>query len=116
MRRVTLLSLACLLAGCANQTAKRETYLDQFIGQPDSAVVQAMGVPARTYETDGVRYLAYNEHRIDIAPATPTHGPWFYGWVGGGFPPQVIEWYCETTFKVSDGKIATYTLHGNACG
>jgi hypothetical protein len=116
MRRVVLLLLAGLLVGCANQLAAREAYLKQFIGQPDSAVVQAMGVPTRSYETGGVKYLAYSEHRVDIVPSLPTYGPGFYGWYGGGFPPQVVEWTCETTFQVVDGKIGSFTLRGNACG
>ena len=48
-----------------------------------------MGVPSRSYETGGVKYLAYNEHRIDIVPAFPSYSPFFTGWYGGGFPPQV---------------------------
>lgn len=116
MRSVVLLLLAGLLAGCANQLAAREAYLRQFIGQPESAVVQAMGVPNRTFETGGVTYLAYSEHRVDIVPGTPAYGPWFNGWYGGGFPPQVVEWNCETTFQVVDGKVGSYTLRGNACG
>ena len=116
MRRVLMLLLAGLVAGCGNQLAAREAYLKQFIGQPDSAVVQSMGVPTRSYETEGVKYLAYDERHVDIVPGTPTYGPWFYGGYGGGFPPQVVEWKCETTFQVVDGKVTTFTLRGNACG
>jgi len=116
MRRIILLLVAGLLAGCVDQLAKREAYLKQFIGQPEAAVVQAMGVPTRSIETGGVKYLAYTEHRVDIVPGTPSYGPWFSGWYGGGFPPQVVEWNCETTFAITDGKVANYTLRGNACG
>ncbi len=75
-----------------------------------------MGVPARTYETGGVKYLAYDEHRVDIVAASPSYGPFWNGWYGGGFPPQVVELRCETTFEVSSGIVKAFTLRGNACG
>jgi hypothetical protein len=104
------------MAGCTNQLSQREAYLSQFIGQPDSALVQQLGVPNRSYETGGVKYLAYDEHRIDVVPGTPSFGPFYMGWYNGGFPPQVIELNCETTFEVSAGTVKAFTLRGNACG
>lgn len=115
MRRAVLMLLTGLLAGCVNQLAAREAYLSKFVGQPDSAVVQAMGVPTRTYETGGVKYLAYDEHRVDLIPATPTYGPYYLGWYNA-FPPQVIQLDCETTFEVVEGKVRSFNLRGNACG
>lgn len=108
--------LAGLLGACTNGLAAREAYLNHFVGQPDAAVVRQMGVPSRTYETGGVKYLAYDEHRIDIIPGTPAYGPWFMGAYGGGFPPQVVELKCETTFTVVSGVVKSFTLRGNACG
>jgi hypothetical protein len=115
MRRIVPFVLAGLLAGCTDQLAARQTYLSQLIGQPESAVVQAMGVPTRNFETGGVTYLAYNEHRIDFIPGPPTFAPWYYGGYGA-FPPQVVQLNCETTFEVADGKIRSFKLRGNACG
>ena len=73
------------------------------MGQPEGVLVQQMGVPSRNYETAGVKYLAYDEHRVDLVPSFPSYSPFFTGWYGGGFPPQVIELQCETTFEVADG-------------
>jgi hypothetical protein len=116
MRRAFLLVLTGLVTGCTNQLAAREAYLSQFVGQPESAVVQQMGVPTRSFETGGVRYLAYNEHRIDLIPTFPSFSPFFPGWYGAGFPPQVVELQCETTFEVAAGTVKAFTLRGNACG
>jgi hypothetical protein len=116
MRRAASLLMIGLFAGCANELAERQAYLSQFIGQPESAVVQAMGVPSRSFETGGITYLAYSEHRIDFIPGTPTYAPFFVGGYGGGFPPQIVQLDCETTFQVEDGKIRSYVLRGNACG
>jgi hypothetical protein len=111
-----LLMLSGMVAGCANQLAVRQAYLSQFIGQPEVALVQQIGVPTRTFESAGIRFLAYDERRFDIVPAFPTYSPFFMGWYGGGSPPQVVEWQCETTFAVKDGTVASFTLRGNACG
>ena len=92
MYRAILLLLTGLLAGCVNQLALREARLRQFIGQPEAALVQQMGVPNRVYETGGVKYLAYDEHSVDVIPGFPTYNPYFAGWYAGGFPPQVVLW------------------------
>ncbi len=107
-----------MLSGCVDQLARREAYLNQFVGRTDSELVQQLGVPARTYETDGTRYLAYNESRVQLVPALPPGpGPWWmYGGYGGGYPPQAITLACETTFAVAGGVVKSYALRGNACG
>lgn len=116
MRR-TLLVLVLLLAGCANGLAQREAFLSQFVGKPDSYLVQRVGVPTRSFTADGVQYLAYTESRLDIIPGFPGPGwgPGFWGWYGGGFPPQVVNRICETTFAVKKGIVLSYSLRGNAC-
>lgn len=111
--------LIALLAGCGNQLAQRQAFANQFVGHPDSELVSKMGVPNRTYETDGIKYLAYDERRMEIVPALPSYaaGPWWtYGGYGDGFPSQVLTLTCETTFAVTGGVVKSYALHGNACG
>jgi hypothetical protein len=65
-----------------------------------------------------VKYLAYDENRVDILPGAPSrgYGAPYLGWYGGAFPPQVVNLTCETTFSVSDGVVRAYNLRGNACG
>jgi hypothetical protein len=119
MRRPILLALALLLTGCVDELAKREAVLNQFVGHPEPELVQQLGVPTRTYETAGVKYLAYDESRVDLIPPLPPFGAgpwWVYGSYGGGFPPQVVTLTCETTFAVAGGVVKSYTLRGNACG
>lgn len=117
MRRVVLV-LAILLAGCVNRLAQRQAYLARFVGKPEAFLVQHMGVPSRSFEAGGVRYLAYTESRIDIIPGWTPHylGPPYWGWYGGGFPPQVVNMVCEMTFAVRDGTVRSFSLRGNACG
>ncbi len=117
MRRIVL-ALAILLVGCVNQLAQRQAYLAQFVGKPEAVLVQQLGVPTRSFETGGVRFLAYTESRVDVVPGIPAYGfgPPYWGWYGGAFPPQVVNLVCETTFAVSDGIVRSSTLRGNACG
>lgn len=116
--RHALLVVALLLGGCVNHLAQREAFLQQFVGKPETDLVQQLGVPTRSYETGGVRYLAYTESRVDLIPATAGYGfgPPYLGWYGGGFPPQAVNLVCETTFAVSAGTVRSFTLRGNACG
>jgi len=116
MHRAILLTLPAWLAGCSDQLAARQAYLSSLVGQPEASLVQQMGVPARSYEVGGAKFLAYDEQRVDVVPSFPSYGPFFNGWYGGGFPPQVIERRCETTFEVTDGTVRSFTLRGNACG
>lgn len=110
--------LVCLLLGaCVNTVAQRQAFLAQFVGQPEGVVVQQLGVPSRTIETGGVRYLAYTEQRQDIVGLTPgwVPGPPGWGWPGGSYPAQIVTWTCETTFAVVQGRVQSFTLRGNAC-
>jgi hypothetical protein len=116
MRRALLLLLTGLLIGCTNQLAARQAYLSRFVGQSEATVVQEMGVPNRTYSVGGEKYLAYEEHRVDLVPGFPSYSPFFTGWYGAGFPPQVIDLRCETTFVLTDATVRSFTLRGNACG
>lgn len=116
LRETVLLLLGAAVAGCTNQLAARQAYLSRFIGQPETVLVQQMGVPTRSYETGGEKFLAYDEHHVDIVPSWYGGGPFFMGWYGGGFPPDVVDWRCETTFDVVGGTVRSFTLRGNACG
>ncbi len=129
MRRFTtipvfapVLASALALAGCANGIAQREAELAPLVGQPESAVVQRLGVPTRTYETGGEKFLAYNQSRLDYEPGFGPYYGGFYGrgfygggFYGGGFPPEIIQRDCETTFELANGAVKSFALRGNSC-
>jgi len=112
LRRVALLACCALAAACADDQAARVAALNHLIGQPEQTLLQTMGMPTRSYDADGVKYLAYDERRIDVIPGTPGVGIWR----AGAMPPQRIERWCETTFQVAQGVVRSFTLRGNACG
>lgn len=115
MCRFVLLVLAGLLAGCADRLAERQAELNAFVGRPETELLARMGVPNRTYETDGLKYLAYTESRVDIVPslAQPVGPP---AWVWGQPPPRAVNLVCETTFTIAAGVVRAVSLRGNACG
>lgn len=87
----------------------------RFIGQPESALLRELGVPARAIEADGRRFLAYVE-RSQVFRASPLGGGW-----RPGLPPmfqqdELVELVCETTFEVAAGTVAEVRFRGNACG
>jgi hypothetical protein len=111
-----------LLAGCATPEpqADRQAALGKLVGQSEADLVRQMGIPTRSFDTDGHRFLAYLERHVDITPAT---GPWapFWGWWGAGsygpdVAPMVVDFVCETTFEISGGKVQSFQVRGNACG
>ena len=116
MRRFGLCLLIALLGACTNLLAARQAQLNLLVGKTELDVVQAMGVPTRTFDTGGVRFLAYEQSQTQVIPASPWYWygpmPGFYG----GFPPQVVTWACDTTFSLVDGHVTGYTLRGNGCG
>ena len=108
-----VLLAALMLAGCVNELAQRQAFLATLIGKSETDLVRTMGVPTGSFETGGHRFLAYLEVWTDYYPATP--GPWGWYW-GGGFPAEVIQRACNTTFELNDGRVIGYTLRGNGCG
>ncbi len=114
MRFAALFVLAVLLSGCVDTLQARITYMNQFVGRPETDLVMAMGVPTRSFESGGFRFLAYDEQRIDVfAPSPYWGGFWGYGY--GGFPAQVVTWSCETTVAVKDNIVQSFSVRGNGC-
>jgi hypothetical protein len=118
MKRVLPLLLAAVLAGCA-PPFNRPAFLATLVGQPEAEVVRRLGVPSRTYETNGRKFLAYSEQRSELIEGGPAFGGFGYFGSGlgyyGAFPTEVIERGCETTIEVGEGRMLAWTLRGNAC-
>jgi hypothetical protein len=109
---------------CTDLLAARQARLQQLVGRTETELVEAMGVPTQTYETGGIKFLAYEERQVEVVPGSPLYyGPvpfngGFYpgGFYPGGFPPTAINLACSTTFAVAGGVVRSFTLRGNACG
>jgi hypothetical protein len=63
-----------------------------------------------------MKFLSYEERRVEIVPGSPyDYGPGPF-WYGGGFPPAAVNLACDTTFTVEKGIVRAFNLRGNACG
>ena len=127
MKELAPILLALGVAGCA-ALVDRSPYLNSLVGQPEAEIVRRMGVPSRTYDTGGHRFIAYQERQTSLYSSGPSFGfggfggGYGYGYGGGygglgyGFSSsQVVERICETTFEVANGRVVTWSLRGNAC-
>ncbi len=115
-RGVCAIVVTVLLAGCGNGLAEHQAQLAMWVGKPETELVGIMGVPTRTYETGGLKFLTYEERHVEIVPGTPYYfGPGPF-WYGGGFPPTATTLVCDTTFTIANGMVRAYSLRGNACG
>jgi hypothetical protein len=53
-----------LLVGCVNYEKQEEAFDASMIGLPEADLIQRMGVPQRTYTSEGHKFLAY-EHQSE---------------------------------------------------
>jgi hypothetical protein len=107
---------AATLAGCETGPSRRD-FLASLVGRPESDALRALGAPTHLIESDGHRFLAYQDSGVGYAAAAP-FGPFGYGYgYGYGGPIGIpIVRTCETTIEVVAGRVASWTLRGNSCG
>jgi len=123
MRKILTLAGLFALAGCAYPNPQHVAELNGLVGKSEADLVRAEGVPTRTYEVGGHKFLAYSRNRIESIPGDPIVGPYGYGWGpywggwGGGFGygSEIIQRDCETTFEVANGVVLHWSFRGNAC-
>jgi hypothetical protein len=121
--------LACALAlsACAYPNPQHVAAMNALVGKSESDLVRTLGVPSRTYDTGGHRFLAYSRSKLETIPGSG-FGPWWGGggywgggyWGGGwggwgGFPPEIVQRDCETTFDLLNGTVQSWTFRGNDC-
>jgi hypothetical protein len=117
MRRVWLVLVTGLAAGCSNGLAVRQSELAQWVGQPEVQLVAAMGAPNRTYDSGGMKFLTYEEP-VQVEQAPYYAGSPYYLGAGPtyGFGGRVTTYVCDTTFTVAGGVVKGFSLRGDGCG
>jgi hypothetical protein len=120
MRKLLVLAGAALLAGCAYPSPAHVAALNALVGKSEADLLRAYGVPNRTYDTNGLRFVTYSVSRIEsyggygFAPAFGFY-PYGYGGFGEEFGPDIVQRDCNTTFELKGGVVQAWTLRGNAC-
>jgi len=113
--------LALGLCSCAFPTREAfDAQMAAFIGRPEAELVATLGVPNRTYEVGGLRFLEYERRRII---GTPAGGAGFgrFGWPYGygygiGYGGTYVDTReCDTTFTLRGGRVERFSRRGNDC-
>ena len=115
-RWVLLCSLAT--AGCATGPTLDQRLLP-FVGRGEAELVAALGVPERTYEVEGRKFLTFEERRSYLVaggyPLYPGYGFGRFGYGPVFTPPSYIVRTCEITFTLREGRVETFTFRGDGC-
>lgn len=122
-----------VLAACARATPEAfNARMASFVGRTEADLVAGLGVPARTHEAEGRRFLQYEDRRLVTYPGDPLYGAGyggfgyggfgrrrfgsaFGGYYGAGFGPVVETRACDVTFELRGGHVASFAARGNDC-
>lgn len=118
MRRALLL-LPLLVAACA-QGPTLQQRLSTYVGRSEGELVAELGVPVRTYEAEGRRFLQYEQRRT-VAVSQPGFDRPYYGPFGPRFgywpaPPSYAVIGCDLTFALRQSRVESFTFRGEGCG
>lgn len=103
------------LVGCTLPPSA-EVRLAPYVGRSEIELVQGLGVPDRSYETGGLRFLQYEERRQVLHQLDP-----YWGRPYGRFAPLplggpvLLTRSCDATFTLRDGVVQSFTLRGDDC-
>ena len=120
MHRSQFLLGILALAACGPTREERQQAVNRLVGLTEAAVVSQLGLPARTHEADGVRFLAYEERHRGFATGIQRGGGvgpdgWHhYGYVA--LSPPTVDYFCVTTVEIAAGRVRQITLRGDGCG
>lgn len=108
-------ALVLLGASCATGPGL-ESRLQATIGQGEGELVSAFGVPTRTYEADGRKFLQYEERRTQAVASDPyfSRFPGRFGSAFSPYPAFVVR-SCDITFTLTGGRVASFSFRGEAC-
>lgn len=120
MRSRFVLLLPLVVAACAVGPTLSQR-LSAYVGGSEAELVQALGVPVRSYETEGIRFLQFERRSIVALPQPDpfyNYGYWGYRpwpwrpWVNS---PSYAEVRCDITFAVRNQRVESFTLNGDGC-
>jgi hypothetical protein len=111
-----LAALALLALACTPVPPLQER-LQVWIGRSEVDLVSAFGVPAGTYEVDGVKFLSFVQQRTQIVPADyPFYRPYGrFGPIMGPAWPATILLACQVTFALRRGVVESFSFRGEGC-
>lgn len=118
MRALLAILIAVPMLAACTLGPDRRAVLNALVGQPETEAIRQLGVPDRSFESGGHRFLAFVDRSFESfggAGFGGGYGPRYGAFTGIDAFPGVYERMCETTLEVTDGRVTTYSLRGNAC-
>ena len=110
MRGFIIVAVMLCLAGCVVPTrAAFNAQMSAFIGRPEVDVIMAFGVPTRSAEAGGLRFIEYDRRRVVSWPGNN----WYWG--SPYFVDYVETRECRLTFTLRDGSVVHFDSRGNDC-
>ncbi|MGD9617651.1 MAG: hypothetical protein AB7H90_20040 [Alphaproteobacteria bacterium] len=111
MRDTIVAAIVLCLAGCVVPTqAAFEANMSAFLGRPEVDVIAALGVPTRSAEAGGLRFIEYEHRRI--VGWTGRNWHWGSPYLGGDY---IETRECRLTFTLRDSRVVHFDSRGNDC-
>ncbi len=110
--RAAWLGLPLLIAACATGPTLAQR-LSVFIGLPEVDLVAGLGVPLRSFDGDGRRFLEFEQRRLLSVPEPYVGGFGRRGGFYGGTTYTNVT--CSITFALRDGRAESFTFRGDGC-
>lgn len=122
MRHIFYFVCFILLVGCTSTPTPTqenyEKYLNSWIGETESKLINEIGVPTSHYDLQGKKYILYSKTNTVLLPGqSPSYYAAGSGYTHpiGGSSPIMVSFSCETTFIIQSGIIKAWKIKGNGC-
>jgi hypothetical protein len=106
MRTLWLATICCGVTACAT-TRDYEATLDLWKGSSEASLIQSLGPPADIFNSNGHRYLVYQDSQITALEPMRNHS--------SGSHDYSKALFCTTVFDVFEGHVTEWAIKGNNC-
>ncbi|MHA1559262.1 MAG: hypothetical protein ACTSWI_01145 [Alphaproteobacteria bacterium] len=119
MKKIALLLFVSIgLAGCLTTeeyAERRAAPYEAWLGHTELELVRVWGVPDRSYQTGGIKFLAFVKQTVVNTPGRAAFPPPPAVPTIPATAPSVEIFTCTTTFEVSAGRIVSWSINGDRC-
>lgn len=108
-------------AACTTVSQNYAFAVSSWTGSSEASLIREWGVPNRSYDASGSRFLEYSSSNVAVLPGySPTYTTTFFGNIAtttatGGSPPTAIQLSCTTIFELRGGVVVGSSFSGNNC-
>jgi hypothetical protein len=103
---ILLAAVSCGVTACATTRNYEET-LNSWKGRPEASLVESLGTPADIFNSNGHRFLVYQDSQITALEPMRNHS--------SGSHDYSKALFCTTVFDVVEGHVVEWAIKGNNC-